>query len=105
MTKMLVAAFALPLCACVTAEATPPPQDSREGMPVREPEASCNADAVQSHLGHTASAEAGEVLLAESGARQLRWAPPRSALTMDYSPDRLTVSYDDDMRITQIVCG
>ncbi|MDE1467650.1 I78 family peptidase inhibitor [Aurantiacibacter sp. D1-12] len=67
--------------------------------------ASCNADAVQSHIGHTASAEAAEVLLAESGARQLRWAPPRSALTMDYRPDRLTVSYDDDMRITQLSCG
>lgn len=80
---------------------TPPAAPDEPGMEA----AGCDADAVQSHLGHTASAEAGEVLLAESGARQLRWAPPRSAVTMDYRPDRLTVSYDDDMRITRISCG
>lgn len=70
-----------------------------------EPEATCNAAPAQEHIGHKASAQAGAILLSITGARQLRWAPPRSAMTMDYRPDRLTVSYDDDMAITQIACG
>jgi hypothetical protein len=34
----------------------------------------------------------------------LRWVPPRTAVTMDYRPDRLTVSYDDAMVITKVSC-
>jgi hypothetical protein len=44
-------------------------------------------------------------MLAASGARTLRWAPPRSALTMDFRADRLTISYDDDLLITGARCG
>ena len=29
---------------------------------------------------------------------------PRTAVTMDFRPDRLTVSYDDAMVITQVSC-
>ncbi len=69
-----------------------------------EATATCDAEAAQYHIGHTASAQMGQAMLADSGARTLRWLPPRSAMTMDYRPDRLTVSYDDDMRITQVSC-
>ena len=93
-------AAALPLVtACQANEGTV------ESAPATAPEGACDAAPAQEHLGHTASAEAGAVLLRITGARQLRWAPPRSAMTMDYRPDRLTVSYDDNMAITRIACG
>ena len=74
--------------------------------PVRRgADASCNAGAVQDRIGQTATAQLGAQLLAATGARTLRWAPPRSAVTMDFRPDRLTVSYDDTMAIERISCG
>jgi len=99
---MKTAAFALlavPLAACAT---VPPAQEE----PVRQqPAGECDAAGLQSHIGHTASAESGAKLLELSGATNLRWVPPRTAVTMDFRPDRLTVSYDDDMKITAITCG
>jgi len=83
--------------------AAPPPQLSER--PVREAADRCDASGVQEHLGHTASAQAGAVLLAATGSAIVRWAPPDAALTMDYRPDRLTISYDDEMVITRIQCG
>lgn len=65
----------------------------------------CNADNVQDRIGQVATLELGAELLAATGARTLRWGPPRSAMTMDYRPDRLTVSYDDNMVIDRISCG
>ena len=70
-----------------------------------KPAGECDASELQSHIGHTASEKSGAILLELSGARTLRWVPPRTAVTMDYRPDRLTVSYDDDMAITRISCG
>ncbi|HQS69393.1 MAG: hypothetical protein B7Y36_17675 [Novosphingobium sp. 28-62-57] len=68
-------------------------------------EGTCNAEPLQSHIGHKASAASGAELLRLAGARTLRWVPPRSAVTMDYRADRLTVSYDDDYTIVRISCG
>lgn len=94
----LAIAALLGVSACT--QGTPPP----ENLPAM-PEGSCNADAVQSHVGHKASAASGAELLRLSGARTLRWVPPRSAVTMDYRADRLTVAYDDDYTIVRISCG
>lgn len=69
------------------------------------PAGQCNADAAQTLVGQKATAEAGADLLRLTGARGLRWVPPRSAVTMDYRADRLTVSYDDDYTIVRISCG
>lgn len=52
-----------------------------------------------------ATGELGREMLAATGARVLRWAPPRTAVTMDFRGDRLTVSYDDDYVITRVSCG
>lgn len=65
----------------------------------------CSTEGLETFVGRTASAESGAALLAASGARSLRWAAPDSALTMDFRPDRLTVSYDRAMRITRLSCG
>lgn len=90
-------AAVLPLAACA-ANATP-------ATPAPPADMTCNAGAVQSYVGQTATADVGARLLREAGARTLRWVPPRTAVTMDYRDDRLTVSYDDAYKITQISCG
>lgn len=96
--RWIAIAAALPLAACSVSEApvesTPP---TLEGP--------CNADAVQSLVGQSATPDLGARALRESGARTLRWGPPRSAMTMDYRSDRLNVMYDDAYKITQISCG
>lgn len=95
-TALLVVACAV-LGACA---ATPPP----EGAPPPRHSGECTADAAEHLVGTKATAEAGTELLRLTGARTLRWVPPRTAVTMDFRPDRLTVSYDDDMVITRISC-
>lgn len=88
----------LGLTACT--QSTPPPED----LPAM-PEGTCKAEAAQSFVGRKATAEIGTELLRLTGARTLRWVPPRSAVTMDYRADRLTVGYDDDYTIVRISCG
>ena len=65
----------------------------------------CDDGPGQSFVGQRATAETGAQLLRLTGAAQLRWGPPRSAMTMDFRQDRLTVSYDDAMTITRVSCG
>ncbi|MXO73161.1 I78 family peptidase inhibitor [Alteraurantiacibacter buctensis] len=89
-------ALALLLGACTT---------TGEEPPQRELAGECDASGVQEHIGHRATAESGATLLRLTGARTLRWVPPRTAVTMDFRADRLTVSYDDDMVIERISCG
>ena len=92
----LVAAFgALAACATVPADGDPP---------VRDPEGSCRAEPGQRFIGTRATAEVGGQMLAATGATILRWVPPRTAVTMDFNANRLTVSYDDAMIITQVSC-
>ncbi|WP_340588853.1 I78 family peptidase inhibitor [Erythrobacter alti] len=83
--------------------AAPPPELG--DRPVREPAENCDASDAQHFVGRTATSQNGAALLDATGAAVLRWAPPRTALTMDYRMDRLTVSYDDDLVITRVVCG
>ncbi len=77
--------------------------------PVREKLVSeagqCDAGALQSWVGSTATQDLAKHLLSESGARRFQWIPPRSQVTADYRRDRLRVSYDDEMTITRIACN
>lgn len=101
-TPVIAAAGALlALAGCTAGQPVP-------GGPATAPavvEGSCDAAPAQPMVGTLVDAEAGATLLVLTGARTLRWAPPGSALTMDFRPDRLTVSYDRSMRITRIACG
>ncbi len=97
--RILALAATLPLAACAASEAP------AETAPPPPAEAVCSPDAVQSLIGRTATADVGAQLLKGSGARTLRWVPPRTAVTMDFRPDRLTVSYDDALKIERISCG
>lgn len=65
----------------------------------------CKADSLAQYTGQTATDELGAAALKASGARTLRWGPPRSAMTMDYRTDRLTIAYDDNMKVTNASCG
>ncbi|PKP87935.1 MAG: hypothetical protein CVT78_06475 [Alphaproteobacteria bacterium HGW-Alphaproteobacteria-17] len=98
--RLALVAAVLPLTACAysdaPAEPAPPPVDGLK---------QCNIDAVQSHVGQTATPELGARILKEAEGRTLRWGPPRSAMTMDYRSDRVNIMYDDAYKITQITCG
>ncbi|KGB56124.1 hypothetical protein FG91_01008 [Sphingopyxis sp. LC81] len=98
--RMLAIAAILPLAACSSSET---PVESTPTPPSAE--ATCKADAVQSYIGQTATPDLGGTILKASGARTLRWGPPRSAMTMDYRQDRVNVMYDDAYKITQVTCG
>jgi hypothetical protein len=65
----------------------------------------CRHEPGQAFIGQRASPEVGAAVLKATGATVLRWAPPGSALTMDFSKERVTVSYDDNLVIGRIDCG
>ena len=96
----LALAGALTLGACVTATSTDEPDRRPVGA-----DRICNAAAVQSHVGHSATQDMGAAILAQSGAAQLRWGAPGAAWTMDYRQDRVNVRYDNAMKITEVTCG
>ncbi|MDZ4138378.1 MAG: I78 family peptidase inhibitor [Erythrobacter sp.] len=96
-----LAAIGLAGCATYGADAAP---DQATAPAAPEP-MMCNAEPAQYHIGHDATQAMGTAILKESGARTLRWGPPRSAWTMDYRQDRVNVQYDDQMKIIAITCG
>ena len=102
MTKTVLLLATIPLAACAT---TPPPFDDNGAPNTPELGGGCEAQSAQGLLGNRATSATGAELLALTGASTLRWVPPRTAVTMDYRSDRLTVSYDDDMIIERIACG
>lgn len=101
--RIAVAATALPvvltLAACATGGYVPPPVGSDSDAVM------CDAVPAQRLVGQRASAETGAQLMRLTMARTLRWVPPRTAVTMDFRGDRLTVTYDDNMVIERISCG
>lgn len=84
---------------------TPPPAPASSPEAEQPTTAMCDAAAVKSFVGENATGKVGAEILARSGAKSLRWGPPRSAWTMDYREDRVNVRYDDDMVITEVTCG
>ncbi|OCC25378.1 hypothetical protein MB02_01570 [Croceicoccus estronivorus] len=95
-------AYAMPALLLAGCAASEPPAETPP--PVASPGV-CNAAPAQSLVGTAASTAIGAQLLELTGARQLRWGPPRTSMTMDFRQDRLTVAYDDDMIIERITCG
>lgn len=97
-TVMLGAALAL--AACVPPEPGPPPPAPVPPAPIARGADGCGAGALQSLLG----APVGSHDFSRSGRVQ-RIMREGSAMTMDYRPDRLNVTYDSRGRITRIWCG
>lgn len=102
MRAAIPAFAALTLAACAGSGAYRPTPDRPPARPI---EGTCDATPAMQQIGNTASEAVGATILADSGARTLRWGPPRSAWTMDYREDRVNVRYGDDMTITEITCG
>ena len=65
----------------------------------------CNAEPGQLFVGQKADGASGLAIRQATGADEVRWAPPRSAMTMDFKEGRVTVAYDDAMTITAVTCG
>ena len=55
--------------------------------------------------GQPATALTGTQMLQASGARTIRWVHPGSAVTMDFSPQRLTVYLAKGLVIDRASCG
>lgn len=89
---LALAMSALVLSGCVTVH----PSDLAD---------TCQGGKAQAYIGRTATASLGTELLRVTNARELRWVAPGMMVTMDYRTGRLTVSYDQAMRITTISCG
>jgi hypothetical protein len=102
MPKTVLLTPLLSLAACISTGEAPP---SGEPEPKPEPSGQCSADDTREFVGQTATAQLGAAIRVRTGAQIFQWVPPRTAVTMDYSPDRVRVSYDDDMRIVRIACG
>lgn len=91
----LAAVPALSACATMQDGATPP----------RPAGDTCQGAPGQAYIGRTATAEVGAQLLAATRSREIRWVPPGTMVTMDYKYGRLTVSYDEAMKIVTVSCG
>lgn len=105
---LIAAAMAAATAACVPAEppATAPVSPPATDYPREDgTQDQCDSRAAAALIGQKATAEAGARARDLTGARMLRWGPPDSAFTMDYSPWRVNVMYDRAMTITEITCG
>jgi hypothetical protein len=96
MRTYLLAIAALPFAACTIAESDP--------VPVRS-EGSCRSEPLGQFVGQPASEALGARMLAASGAKVIRWVPKGGAVTMDFSPNRLTVQLDGANRVEAANCG
>jgi hypothetical protein len=101
---MRVLVLGLLLTGCTVSERRAP--YTMKPVPVAEAGGfECSAPPGQYAIGQKTSVALAQTLMAKTGASVLRWIPPRSAVTMDYSPVRLNISYDDNMVIDRINCG
>lgn len=97
-TFCLLALAPIAACAQVPPTSSPPPEDGYGA-------GQCDPRPAAPLVGQKASAETGARALRLTGAKILRWGPPRSAFTMDYSPMRVNVMYNDARTITEVTCG
>ncbi len=87
--------LATPLAGCATVGANAPVAEA----------GTCSNEAVAGFTGQKVTGDLGAQMLTASGAKTLRWGAPGMAMTMDFRPDRLTVSYDAQMVIISARCG
>lgn len=97
--RYLIALSLLPLAACTVAQSDATP-DTLPPVP-----AECRNEVLAQFVGQQASQDLGARMLAASGARTIRWVPKGGAVTMDFSPHRLTVQLDGSNRVEHASCG
>ena len=86
----------LALTACTIAESDPVPS---------VPQGNCRSEPLAQFIGQPASQELGARMLSASSARIIRWVPKGGMVTMDFSPNRLTVQLDGSNRVESADCG
>ena len=96
MQLLIAGATAFALTACTIAESDPVP-----GLP----EGNCRSEALGQFIGQPATQDLGTRMLSASGARIIRWVPKGGMVTMDFSPNRLTVQLDSNNRVETANCG
>lgn len=94
---MLMTALALPACAPAPAPADYPVHGASAYV--------CRDDALAKYAGQPATQELGSEMLRASGARVIRWVAHGMMITMDFSPERLTVHLTADNRVARATCG
>ena len=115
MTRFLqAAALALVLTACGSrthpGASNPlilPPAYGTPSAPVQAAPAAgeCNNAGLARFTGQAGTAASGAEMLRVSGARVIRWVQPGQMVTMDYSPQRLTVHLAAGNVIQRAACG
>ena len=94
--RSLILIAPLALAACATAPG-PAPMPPSGGV--------CQSDDLAQFAGRPATQDLGEEMLRVSGARIIRWVAHGMAVTMDFSPQRLTVWLTPDNRVERANCG
>jgi len=97
MRKVLVLA-ASAVGACSTVPAATPIHGVTPGH-------KCQTEGTDQFIGQPGTSESGAAIMRASHAAVLRWAPPGTMLTMDYSENRVTVHLDAANKIIEIKCG
>jgi hypothetical protein len=96
MVKILVAAVAsLSLAACA-AQSAPP---SLQG------DGTCDPANIQQFVGQQRSTQLEQEMRRVSHAATVRWVPQGTMITMEFSPQRLTVFLDANHRVERISCS
>ena len=92
-----LALLPLPACTIATSNAT---ADNPPAAP-----GACRNEALAQFTGQPASQDLGERMLRASGARILRWVPDGGVVTMEFSPERVTIQLDGSNRVERASCG
>lgn len=95
---MRVLLAAMMLTGCTANMSNPPIGGSAPGP-------ACRGDGLAAFTGQEATADLGARMLAQTGARHLRWVADGMMVTMDFRSDRLTVYLDNANRVERASCG
>ena len=92
--RELLALSAVSLAACSTVPA--------EGS---DSAGKCHAEGLERYVGQPGTEANVAAILRESGAKTVRRIPHGSAVTMDFSEQRVNVKLDPQDRIEAVTCG
>ena len=91
--------FAMSACA------TNPPADAAPPVHGTTGGGTCDPANIQQFVGQEATADLQARMKQVSGASLVRIVPPGTVITMEYSPERLTVYTDAGNRVEKIACS
>ncbi len=93
----LLAALAVSACAAAPPPATIPVRGAGPYI--------CEGESLEQYVGQPASQALGAQMIRDTGARTLRWVAHGMMITMEFSPERLTVHLTPDNRVERAICG